>query len=79
MIGDLANNISEVNNMINGLVVSNEGILDSVEKLSSVTEEVTANSEEAASMCDSNLSKSDEVKGIIGNLLAHAEEFDKYL
>ncbi len=79
MLSTLTNDIEDVDSMIQSLVSSNEGILDSVGRLSAVTEEVTANSEEAASMCDNTLEKSDQVKDIISELVNNVEAFNKYL
>ena len=78
-LGTLTDDINDVDGMIQNIVESNGVIVDSVERISSVTEEVTANSREAANMCDNTVDKSDKVKELLDELVEQVERFDQYL
>ena len=78
-ISTLTDDINDVDGMIQNIVESNGVIVDSVERISSVTEEVTANSREAANMCDNTVDKSDNVKELLDQLVEQVERFDQYL
>lgn len=78
-LSTLTDDINNVDGMIQNIVESNGVIVDSVERISSVTEEVTANSREAANMCDNTVDKSDNVKELLDQLVEQVERFDEYL
>lgn len=79
MIMGLSNNINGVDSMIDELYESNNHIVDNISRLSAVTEEITANSQEAVSLCADNVNKSSNAKNILDNLVETVNKFDKYI
>ncbi|MGB8454812.1 MAG: methyl-accepting chemotaxis protein [Anaerocolumna sp.] len=78
MMADLTGIIMEIDSMIDDLYHSNNHIVDNFVHLSSVTEEITANSQAAANLCIDNVNNSSSVKNIVSNLLSEINKFNKY-
>ena len=79
LMDQLTNNVSETNQMVENLLDSNNHIVDNIERLSAITEEISANSEEAANLCRENVKQSSHVVDDIDLLSNTVTKFDKYL
>lgn len=78
MMADLTEIVKEVDKMIEDLYQSNNQIVDNIGHLSSVTEEINANSQAAADLCTDNVNNSSYVKNIVNTLLEEINKFNKY-
>ncbi|WP_313132872.1 methyl-accepting chemotaxis protein [Anaerocolumna sp.] len=79
MTDKLTHTINEINEMVENLLSSNNHIVDNISRLSAVTEEITANSESAANLCNENATQSSLASGELETLLNAVNKFDKYL
>lgn len=79
MMDKLNYGINDANQMIENLFKSNNHIVDNIGRLSAVTEEITANSEEAANLCNENVKHSSFADNELETLLHTVNKFDKYL
>ncbi|MGN0143463.1 MAG: methyl-accepting chemotaxis protein [Clostridium sp.] len=74
----LNNNIYSISKQIKDIYESNNTIVKSVSKISSVTEEVASNTREASNLAEENKKKSEHAKMLIEKLLTTASELEQY-
>ena len=79
MTDRLTHTINEINEMVENLLGSNNHIVDNISRLSAVTEEITANSESTANLCNENAEQSSLASNELETLLYAVNKFDKYL
>lgn len=79
MTNKLTHTINEINEMVENLLSSNNHIVDNISRLSAVTEEITANSESTANLCNGNAKQSSLASSELETLLYAVNKFDKYL
>ena len=74
----LNNNIHSISKQINDIYESNNAIVKSVGEISSFTDEVALNINEAANLGEENKQKSELAKTLIEQLLSKANELEQY-
>lgn len=74
----LNNNIHSISRQISDIYDSNNAIVESVAKISSITDEVASNTNEAATLGEENKKKSELAKLLIEKLLSKANELEQY-
>lgn len=77
-IHTLTNDITVVNELVSGLVTSNNNIIDSISHLSATSEEITANTEEATTLSIQNLENANKSKAILEQIRNSSNELAKY-
>lgn len=78
-VGMLTGNIADIDHMLTELAKANNHIVDNISQLSATTEEIMASSEEATAISEKNLSDAESAKDYLGEVIASAKHFDKYL
>lgn len=77
-IESLDTNVRMVNERIDEIVVSNDKIVESVNDISAVSQETTATSEEASSMCSITIDKAGQAKLLVAELINSSKQMEKY-
>lgn len=78
-IMSLLGDISEISGRISGLAESNHNIVENIALLSSTTEEVSANAEQAKKLSGHNLKYAEETKGAIKSIKTTVGRMNQYL
>ena len=71
-------NVTKIENMLSDLSMANNQIVDNIMHLSAVTEQVTASSKQAVTLCDDNLKNAEETKAQLSGVLDISYQLDKY-
>lgn len=74
----VVSNVSDIDNMINGLYESNNKLVDSVTLLSTNSEQINANSKQAASLSGENLARVEEANKVLAEVMEAIGKFEKY-
>lgn len=77
-ISGLNSNIELVNGGINGIVVANDIIVNSISEISAVSEESRACTEEATGLCHNTIMQADQTKAIIKELIQVSAKMREY-
>ena len=77
-IDTLAQHITEVDEMMNSLMASNNVIVDSVNTLSATSEEISASTQEAYSTSDKNVELVQNFSAAMESILSEVQELHKY-
>jgi len=71
--------VNKVNEWVGKILRDNEKLVQSINDISAVSEEVTASAQEAGALTAQNLSKADEAKGYVDELIETSLKMGKYL
>lgn len=77
-VNKVTENIEKINEMLNNLSSANNQIVDNIMHLSATTQEVTASSSQAAELSKQNLTKSEDTKNELNQVLEVSYQLDKY-
>lgn len=75
---NLGNNVSDIYNKIDEIMEANEGIVDSINSISAVSEEVSASTHQAVELGNETRSKADEANRLMEDLLQVVAAVDKF-
>ncbi|MBU5488580.1 hypothetical protein KQI77_10615 [Clostridium sp. MSJ-8] len=75
----LHNNVKDINSGISNILESNNTIVDSINQISAVSEELTANTSEAVKLGKSNREKTEKTQELMKELVNATEELNKYI
>lgn len=78
-VQELIANISEIDNMLNGLSQANNKIVDNIMQLSAASEEVLATSTQAAEASEDNLKKADSTRKLLEDVLEVSGRLKQYI
>ncbi len=75
----LENNVQELTASMDQVYQANNGIVDSISQISSVSQEVSASTEEAATLGQDSKEEAERAAGLMAELLESAGRLDQYL
>ncbi len=78
-MNDMADELHDIDGMIEELKNSNNEIVNSISQLSAVSEEITASSSQASTITLENRDSSAQAKEMLQNVLEYSHKLDKYI
>ncbi len=78
-VNELVGDISEIDNMLEGLSAANNQIVDNIMQLSATTEEVTAAAQQSTEITEQNLVNSVDAQTLLNGVLDVSHQMDKYI
>lgn len=78
-VNALANDINEIEIMLENLSKANTEIVTHITQLSATTQEVTASAQQSSELTEENFRNSREAKDILDNILEVSHKMDKYI
>ena len=76
---NLNQNVTSIHSQVNDILESNNVIVDSISQISAVSEEVAANTTEAATLGENSKIQAEDAKRLIDELYEHTKELEKYM
>ena len=76
---NLNQNVGAIHNQVNEILESNNIIVDSISQISAVSEEVAANTTEAANLGENSKQQTETAKKLMDKLYQNTKELERYM